>query len=751
MSESPDVKALFWQASEIISPEERARFVTEACAGNEALRKKLEELLQAGTEGDFLDRPLFAPPAPEDGVGATFGPYTLVELIAEGGMGTVFRARQATPVERDVAIKVMLPGMDSASVVARFEAERQALAIMDHPGIAKVFDAGVTQKGRPYFVMELVQGVPITRYCDDARMTQGQRLQLFILVCQAIQHAHQKGLIHRDIKPSNVLVTLVDGKPMPKVIDFGIAKAVSQLATEQTLFTRQGVIAGTPQYMSPEQAAPSAAGLDTRSDVYSLGVLLYELLTGSTPLDPETLRVAALAEIVRMIQQVEPPKPSTRLGNSAERLASIAAVRQVEPAKLARTLRGDLDWMVMKALEKEPDRRYDSPLSFARDIQRYLNGDPVEAGPPHASYRMMKFARKHRTALATSAAFVLLLIVTTGISVALALWALKERTRAEGREQLAIDAVKRFRDAVIESPELKNTPSLAPLRKNLLKEPLTFFTSLLGLLQNDHNTRPESLSRLASVANELAILTEEIGVLSDALKAQESSLALRERLVREHPSEADYQRALALNLWDIGRLQHLLGDNERAIVANARAKEMIERLAQAFPAATSYQRDLALAYNNLGAYQDNLGRQDFSLEAYEHGRVIRERLARENPAVWEYQSELAASYLNIGNLQNRMGKPDLAMKSFEQGVDIDERLAKEHPSILSIRHDLAMLLEAMGVMQSATPRHDLALRSFERSLELRKQLAIENPSATSYQANLAATDMNLGTLAVRHG
>jgi WD40 repeat protein len=325
-------------------------------------------------------------------------------------MGTVFMAEQTQPVQRKVALKVIKPGMDSRQVIARFEAERQALAMMDHVNIARVFDGGTTETGRPYFVMELVHGVPITKYCDDNRLTPRERLELFVPVCQAIQHAHQKGIIHRDIKPSNVMITLYDGKPVPKVIDFGVAKATEQKLTERTLFTQYGTMVGTFEYMSPEQAEMSALGVDTRSDIYSLGVLLYELLAGSTPLSHNRVQEAAYAEVLRMIKEEEPPRPSTRISDSGETLASISAQRQMEPAKLTKLVRGELDWIVMKALEKDRNRRYETASGLAADVQRYLKDEAVHACPPSAGYRMRKLVRRHKGPMLAVSALVLALL-----------------------------------------------------------------------------------------------------------------------------------------------------------------------------------------------------------------------------------------------------------------------------------------------------------------------------------------------------
>src|ERR1700720_899255 len=415
---NPRANELFLKAMELRSFEERRALLDWDCGADEALRAEVEQLLEASDRaGSFLDRPAVevgittVAPRPGDetaaavgleAAGSVIGPYKLLQQIGEGGMGTVYMAEQTQPVRRKLALKVIKPGMDSRQVIARFEAERQALAMMDHVNIARVFEAGAPDAGRPYFVMELVHGVPITKYCDDNHLTPRERLELFVPVCQAIQHAHQKGIIHRDIKPSNILVTMYDGKPVPKVIDFGVAKAAEQPLTERTLFTQYGTMVGTLEYMSPEQAEMSALGVDTRSDIYSLGVLLYELLTGSTPLTHKRMKEAAYAEILRMIKEEEPPRPSTRLSDSGEALASISANRHTEPAKLTKLGRGGLDWIVMKTLEKDRNRRYETASAFAADVQRYLLDEPVLACPPSPSYRLRKFARRNRRALATA-------------------------------------------------------------------------------------------------------------------------------------------------------------------------------------------------------------------------------------------------------------------------------------------------------------------------------------------------------------
>src|SRR5262245_28459791 len=349
--------------------EEREAYLQEACGEDQDLHRRISALLQAQAEiGSFHEAPALTVDQPStESPGTVIGPYKLLEPIGEGGMGRVWMAQQTEPVKRLVAVKLIKAGMDSTQVVARFEAERQALALMDHPNIAKVHDAGMAPDGRPYFVMELVKGVPITRFCDDHHLTPRQRLELFVPVCHAIQHAHQKGIIHRDVKPSNVLIALYDDKPVPKVIDFGVAKAAGQTLTEKTLVTGLGNIVGTLEYMSPEQAEINQLDIDTRSDIYSLGVLLYELLTGGPPFSRKELEKAGMLEMLRVIREEEPSKPSTKL-STAEGLPTLAANRGTEPAKLTKLVRGELDWIVMKALEKDRNRRYETANGFAMDV-----------------------------------------------------------------------------------------------------------------------------------------------------------------------------------------------------------------------------------------------------------------------------------------------------------------------------------------------------------------------------------------------
>jgi eukaryotic-like serine/threonine-protein kinase len=417
--------------------DKRAAFLTEACAGDADLRREIESLLAYDDKvGDFMEMPaidLVGSEAP----GALIGRYRLLEQIGEGGFGAVFLAEQLEPIRRKVALKILKPGLYTREAAARFDAERQALALLDHPNIAKIFDGGATASGRPWFVMDLFRGMPITQFCDQHCLPSKQRLEVFVSVCLAVQHAHQKGIIHRDLKPSNVLVMMDGSAPAAKVIDFGVAKALEQELTDKTLDTGFAQMVGTPLYMSPEQAGAGALDIDTRSDVYSLGVLLYELLTGSTPFDSKRLRQMAFDKVRRIICEEEPPRPSTRLSELKESLASISAQRQTEPEKLMNLVRGDLDWIVMKCLEKDRNRRYEAASALAEDIRHYLNDEPVLACPPSASYRFRKFSRRNKTALVTAVLVTASLLLGTTVATWQAVRATHARTAAITEKQRA--------------------------------------------------------------------------------------------------------------------------------------------------------------------------------------------------------------------------------------------------------------------------------------------------------------------------
>ena len=450
MTEHEDNKKRIFDLAISVSAERRGEILARECAADVSLRGELEELLLTadrtgdGSEAPTIDGTDAMAESVTQGPGATIGPYRLVELIGEGGFGSVYMAEQTEPVQRRVALKIIKLGMDTQAVIGRFEQERQALAVMDHPHIAKVLDAGTTEAGRPFFVMELVEGQPISVYADENRLTVRQRLELFGQVCNGIQHAHSKGIIHRDIKPSNVLVSTHDGRPFARVIDFGIAKAIDQHVTEETMFTEHGQLVGTPLYMSPEQAEGSF-DIDTRSDVYALGVMLYELLTGTTPLDPRQMRAAAFGEIYRMVREIDPPRPSTRLASVTATASAVAENRSAAPDRLKSLLRGELDWIAMRALEKERSRRYETANGLAMDIQRYLSGEAVDAAPPSQSYRFKKFVHRHKGLVTAVGA------VAAALLVGLAAFAWQATVARDQRDR----AIKAEGEATARADELK--------------------------------------------------------------------------------------------------------------------------------------------------------------------------------------------------------------------------------------------------------------------------------------------------------
>jgi eukaryotic-like serine/threonine-protein kinase len=694
------------------------------------------------------------------------GPYKLLRKIGEGGMGAVFLAEQEQPVRRRVALKIIKPGMDTEQVIARFQAERQALALMDHPNIARVLDAGATESGRPYFVMELVNGVPITEYCDGNRLTIRARLDLFVLVCQAIQHAHQKGIIHRDVKPSNILVTVSDGKPLPKVIDFGVAKAVDQGLAAGTMLTRFGTIVGTLDYMSPEQAGMGGVDVDTRSDIYSLGVVLYEILTATTPLHRARMPAIPYTEILRSIREQEPPRPSTRLSESRDGLPAISANRQIEPVQLRRLVRGELDWIVMKAIEKDRSRRYETANALARDIQRHLAGDPVEAGPPSTTYRLRKLARKHAVALTTAGAFATLLLAAAAISSFLALAASRaeatartEAARAKRSEEeskavlqffqkkvlsaarpkghqgalgkdatirAAVDAAEpgietsfagqpaveaSIRDTLGESYSYFGEPDLA-IRQ--LERALALRRQVLGL---DH---PETLATM----NALALAHEDAGNPSDAVSLLEEKLnRTKSKLGPDDPETLRSMTNLAEAYQEAHRLK------EATVLLEETRRRRLEKLGPDHPDSLTSMHNLALVYRDDGRTAEAVSLLEEALK----GR--RATLGPDDVDTLATMNSLANTYRNEGRLTDALPLYEEACARYKSTLGLENSLT------LAAMNNLATAYQASGRIEEALSLFKDALKGYTDTF------GAEHVSTVILTDNLANAYRDAGRLA----
>jgi serine/threonine protein kinase/tetratricopeptide (TPR) repeat protein len=818
-------RELFLHAVGKLPPEQWEGYVTEACGPDTELLRQVVHFLEVHREaGSFLESPapgLFAaaPSGVREGPGSAVGPYRLLEQLGEGGCGVVFLAEQTQPVRRRVALKVIKPGMDTRQVVARFEAERQALALMDHPNIAHVLDGGETATGRPYFVMELVHGVPITAFCDQNRLTIRERLGLFVSVCRAVQHAHQKGVIHRDLKPSNVLVTRHDGAPVVKVIDFGVAKAAGRRLTETTL-THCAQLIGTPLYMSPEQAQLNGLDVDTRADVYALGVLLYELLTGTTPLDPQRLRALGLDEARRLIREEQPARPSTRLRkDEGGRMKDEA--KATKPTGWQRFLPfssfilhpssfQELDWIVMRALEKDPDRRYETTSAFAADVQRYLNDEPVVAGPPSAGYRLRKFLRRNKGPVLVAGVIVLLLVAgivgtTAGLLRALAAerQALRERDEKEearrkalaaaaaeaqarrqtrralntmtdevvedllGRQAQLTDQHREFLKKVLayheefaaaraDSPESHHGRAegyfrVARIRHCLgeLKEAESAYRDALALLQQlaaASPARPDFRRELALSHNNLGILLHETGRLKEAESAHRDALALRKRLAAAFATRPDFRQDLALTHNNLGTLLSATGRLKEAESAHRDALALREKLVAAFPTRPDFRRELASSQGNLGNLLYATGRLKEAESAYGDALALFQKLATAFPTNPDFGQGVASSHHNLGKLLYETGRPKEAASAWRDALALRKQLAAAFPNRPDFRHDLAMSYATLGRLLRATGRPKEAESACRDALALRRQLADDFPTRPDFRHDLALSHYSLGRL-----
>ncbi len=715
MSDSNRVQDILVAASEL-PPEQRSAFLDAQCGGDVALRAEVESLLRSLDQaGQFLSSPTSDVPAQppatvlkgsaripspiDESAGTRIGPYKLLQLIGEGGFGTVFMAEQEKPVVRKVALKIIKLGMDTRQVVARFEQERQALAMMDHANIARVFDAGATETGRPFFVMELVKGDPIVEYCDKNNLSIEDRLELFAQVCNAVQHAHTKGIIHRDIKPSNILVSTQDGRPHTKVIDFGIAKATASKLTEKTLFTEMKQLIGTPEYMSPEQAEGNL-DIDTRTDVYSLGVLLYELLTGTTPFSARELRSAAYAEIQRIIREVEPPKPSTRLSNNTDTIASVAANRRTEPRKLGTLVRGELDWIVMKALEKDRQRRYETANGLATDVRRYLSGEAVVAAPPSAVYRARKFVRRNRVMVMASSAVALALVLGLAGTAWQANRAAAQRDDAiaaregEKQQRLAAEVERSKADKIAEfmSEMLKGVgPSVARGRDiTMLKEMMDAAAARID--NGDLRDSPDAELRLR---NTIGDSYRELALYDAAQRMHEPALALARSM--HSGDHADTVTAIT----SLAMLRLARGDLAGAESLFRESLEMTQRLSP------GDRLNLAIELSNLASVLNRRGNRAAAESLARESLAMRRRLfAPDSIEVAEGLSGLASILGNRDDLAS-------AESLYREALGVYQRhYTADHPDIALALNNVAAVVQSRGDLAGAEAlyREALAIR-----------------------------------------
>jgi serine/threonine protein kinase len=687
---------IFAQALKQADPAQRSAWLDEACQGRPELRQRVNVLLAAHERaGGFLESPAAAPLATSDfspiteRPGTLIGPYKLREQIGEGGFGVVFVAEQERPVRRKVALKIVKPGMDTKDVIARFEAERQALALMDHPNVARVLDAGTTSGGRPYFVMELVRGVSITEFCDKNNMPTRDRLSLLVDVCKAVQHAHQKGIIHRDLKPSNIMVTLHDGLPVAKVIDFGVAKALSQQLAEKSIYTAYGQMIGTPTYMSPEQAEMSGLGIDTRSDIYSLGVLLYELLTGATPLDAKRLRSSAYDEILRIIREEEPPRPSLKISTLGDQATVIAGHRHTDPTQLRRELTGELDWIVMKCLDKDRNRRYETASSLARDIERYLRDEIVEAKPPSALYRLQKFTRKNRVAVfltlfvAASILAILFNAVVGQFSVR------RQRDRAVAAEQQAIAA----------SHE----------KEQARQEAVASANKALAAAEEERKAKDLAQRRLSQIEKANDILASIF--LDIDPREEEQGKPLRVQLGERLEQAAAHLDAEAVgDPLTVARLQHTLGVSQRMLGHYAKAVGPLEKASQTRSALLGPDhQDTLRSTGDWAAALALSGQLAKSLEIHEQvWAKQKSTLGPDHPDALSTEFMLAMGYWKSGHR--------------DKGLKMLERAHDKSQQVLGPNEKLSFFMTNwLAYMYSETGQLEQALSLFHQTLAQQKE------------------------------
>jgi eukaryotic-like serine/threonine-protein kinase len=699
------------------------------------LRDALQSLLASGDEGPAARKASSARPP---GTPANFdviptlpahhdtstapdriGPYRIIRVVGEGGMGIVYEAEQEAPVRRRVALKLVKWGMDTTSVIGRFESERQALALMSHPNIAGVYDAGATEQGRPYFAMEYVRGVPITEYCDTHRLTIRERVDLFVQVCHGVQHAHQKGIIHRDIKPSNVLVAIEGDRPIPKIIDFGVAKATLQRLTEHTIHTEYGQLIGTPEYMSPEQAEMTNLDIDTRTDVYSLGVLLFELLVGAQPFESSALRAGGPAEIQRRIRETDPPRPSQKVHDLGDVASSSAVNRRADVPTLVRQLRGDLDWIVLKALERDRTRRYGSAAEFSADIQRHFQNEPVLARPPSRIYRLAKFVRRHRSAVVATAAVVAALLAGTAVAVIQANRAVRAEAVATERRQKA-DALISF--MVGDLREQLTAIGRLDVLDAAAAESLEYFAAL-----DLRDTDSASLGTYGKALQFIGLVRIDQGKPQESLAAFERARALAEELTRREPANADFWHQRSDAVSNLGEAYWELKQEARTLAYMSEAADHLRRAIELNPGNDEYRLGLAISYNNLGAVNTRLRHLDAALDWFDRAADVTDDLLERRPDSAEYIGQKVESASWLGELYMLLGRFTTAVEWHEQEITLRNRLV----AVTDDPHHRARLADAHGHYArtlATTGAHERAVGTQREHTRLYAELRAHDPT-----------------------
>jgi len=724
------VKGIFGEAIER-EPGARSAFLDEACGADTALRSEVESLLAEFDRSVGLSQqPFFTSGFEATAPSGTIGPYQLIKKLGEGGMGQVWLAEQKAPVARQVALKLIRPGFYDASVVQRFQAERQSLAIMDHPTIAKVFDAGTTAAGQPYFVMEYVAGLPITEYCDEKKLTIRERVELFIQVCEGVQHAHQKAVIHRDLKPVNILVVEVDGKPMPRIIDFGLAKAVTPLATGATLITQPGNFLGTPGYMSPEQANPGEMDIDTRTDVYSLGVVLYVLLTGLEPFDVRAWKKMPPDEVLRRLREEDPPRPSTRVSTEKEASSLAAVARGTEPKQLASQLKGDLDWITMKAVEKDRTRRYGAPSELAADLRRYLNNQPVLARPTSAAYRSQKFVRRHRVAVSAAVLGLTAILGATGIAI---YQARVSQRRFQDVRKLAHTFVFDLHD------EVAKLEGSTQAREMMVHTGLTYLDDLARSAGGDLDLQREIAAGYMKIGDAQGHPTKpNLGRLADALAAYEKSGDIYEKIAAKNPA---YLPDLATFYVNYAGLVRFTDDRKRARALSESAIETFDRIR----ARQRLDGDLEIAYIHawctLGDLDEDMARNTQAWKEFTTcGELARLRLARTKDR--QALAMLALADERIGTAAGELGLFGQAFQALDEDESLLGELLAAEPQNPAFHRRQALVHNYRSEIYYNDSKPDLndaarALDSGRRYLASAEAMVRSDPSNRSAQLSRA--------------